>query len=123
MKDRTRTRREHGGHEAQLHEGPHADREQEIHDLVGVEEGVQRLLVLAHKGSHVVIENAVKAHVPEPEFPMRARKLRLPVRAQGERGVAAADGVFPEVRQRLRRLTQVAVENGAALLMLRWHGR
>jgi hypothetical protein len=31
--------------------------------------------------------------------------------------------VFPEVRQRLRRFTQVAMENGALLLMLRWHGR
>ena len=75
-------------------------REQEVHDLICIKEGVQRLIVVTNQRPHAVIEQPVKAHVPEAELTVRAPQLRLPVGAQRERRVTATDRVLPEVRQR-----------------------
>ena len=39
----------------------------------------------------------MEAHVLKPELAAAPRELRLPVGAQRERRVAAADGVLPDV--------------------------
>ena len=87
-------------HEAQLDERPHADREQKIHDPVGVEEGVQPCSTLAGKRVHWVRQQPVEANVLQAELTVRFLQLRLPVRAERERGMPAPDRVFPGMRKR-----------------------
>jgi hypothetical protein len=59
----------------------HADRNQKIEDLIGVEEGIYKLATLANKGTYTVGEQAVKAHAFEAEFFMATLELPLPIRA------------------------------------------
>ena len=57
--------------------------------------------------AEVVGKQAVKAHITKAQLVVAAPQLRLPVGAQRERRVAAADGVFPRMRERRRRLRKV----------------
>ena len=68
------------------------------------------MIVVTNQRPDPVIEQPVKAHVPEAELMVRAPQLRLPVGAQRERRVTATDRVLPEVRQRQRRRLQRAAE-------------
>ncbi len=86
-------------HETQFHEGLHADRQEEVTDLIRVEERVKQVVALIHERAHVVAQQAVEAHVPEAEFLMTAAQLRLPVRPQGKLRVPAPDGMLPEMRE------------------------
>src|SRR6185437_15805695 len=87
-------------HEAQLHEGPHADRQQEIHDAVGIKERVEELIAMAYQCADIVAEQTVKANVLKAQFVVTAAKLLLPVSAKGNWSMTTADGVFPDMRQR-----------------------
>ena len=73
-------------------------------NLVGVEERIEVLVLLAYKRSHFVGEQGVKPHVLKAQFLMATPQLGLPVRAQGKRGVPASNRVLPEMGERLRRL-------------------
>ena len=97
MKNGLIARGQDGRHEAQFDKGLHADRKQKIENLVGVEKRVEKRVALANQRTHVVAQNAVKANMLHAKLVMRLLQLRLPIGAQGERGVAAADRMFPEM--------------------------
>ena len=98
------------GHEAQLDERLHADRKQKVEDLVCIEERIEKGVAFADQRAHVVAQQAVKAHMAESKLVVRAPHLRLPVRPQRQRRMAAADGMFPEMRQARSRTGEVATE-------------
>ena len=105
-------RRQGAGHEAQFDKRPHADRQQKIKNLIGVEERIEQRLAFGGQGAHVIAQQAVKAHMAKAQFMVRAPHLRLPVGAQCDGRVVAADGMFPKVRQRRGRRGKVALEIG-----------
>nr|WP_323498966.1 hypothetical protein [Variovorax sp. LG9.2] len=86
-------------HEAQFDKGLYPDRQQEVADLVGVEERVEQFVALAHERANFITPQPVKAGVPKAEQHSARAQLLLPVSAQGQRRVAAAEGVLPEVGQ------------------------
>ena len=73
------TRGQHLGHEAQLNEGSHPDRQQEIPDAVRIEEGVERLLLVTDQRAHIVREESVEANMSEAELLVAAAELLLPI--------------------------------------------
>ena len=99
-----------GRHEAQFDERPHADRQQKVEDLIGIEERIEELLALADQRAHVVRQDAMEAHVLHAEVVVRSFQLCSPVGAQAQGCVAAPDRVLPKMRQRRRSSKQVAVE-------------
>lgn len=111
VKDRLVAGRQRRRHEAQLNERLHANGQQEIKNLVGIEKGIEQLVALVDQRAHVIAENAVKTHVFHAEFVVRTPQLGLPIGAKRQRGVTAADGMFPEVRQRLASSVHTAAEN------------
>ena len=84
-------------HEAQLNERLHPDRKKEVADLIGVEERVEQLVLLVHERAHFIAQQPVKAGVAKAEQGAALAQLLLPVSAQRQGSVAAADGVLPEV--------------------------
>src|SRR5487761_2120994 len=52
----------------------------------------------------------METHVPHPKLRVRTPQLRAPILAQSERGMAAADGMLPEVVQLGGRSRQVTAE-------------
>ena len=52
---------------------------------------------LADQRIHRMKEEHVEPHIPEGEFAMRQRELRLPIGAESEGGMPAPDGVLPDV--------------------------
>jgi len=106
--------RERGRHEAQFDERPHANRQEEIDDLIGVEERVQELVVVFDDRSDIVRQQPVKPHVAKSQFSVAAAQLLLPVGSERDRRVAAADGVLPAVQKLRSWLRQIARElNGS----------
>ena len=99
MKDDLLAGRQRSRHEAQLDERLHADREQVVENLVGIEERIEQLAALIDQRAHVVRKDAVKPHMLHSEFGMRALELPLPVRTQTKRCVPAADRMLPEMRK------------------------
>ncbi len=93
-------RRQRGGHETELYKWLHAYRKEKVEYLIGVKKRVEKCVALADQRAHIVREYAVKAHVPDAKFGMRTAYLRLPIRAQRERGMATADGMLPEMGKR-----------------------
>src|SRR5690606_8007109 len=112
VEDRLVPRRQRRRHHAELDERAHPDLEEKIRDLVGVEERVDGLAGVLDARAEVIVEEAVEADVPDAELVAAAAELGLPVRAERERGVAAPDGVIPDVRERRPGLAEVAVEGG-----------
>src|SRR6202795_1458419 len=76
-------------HEAQLDEGPHPDGEKEVPDAIYVEERVEKLSLMTDKRSHVVREQAVKAHMTKAQLVVASPQLFLPVGAQRYWGMIA----------------------------------
>ena len=97
MKNCLTARGERFRHEAQLDERFHPDREEKIKNLIAVKEGEEPFVVLADQGIHRMRKQAVETHIPEAEFAMRPRELRLPIGAESEGGVPAPEGVLPDV--------------------------
>ncbi len=79
MKNRLIARGQYCRHEAQLDERFHADGQQEIENLVGVEERIEQGVALTDERSHVVAQDAVEPHMFHAEFVMRLFHLRLPI--------------------------------------------
>ena len=102
--------RERRGHEAQLDEWPHANREQEIDDLVGVEERIPERVVMVDDRSEIIRQQPVKAHVAKSQLGSAAAKLLLPVGPERGRRMAAADGVLPDVSKLGPLLRKIAPE-------------
>jgi hypothetical protein len=67
--DGLRPRRQGRRHEAELHEGTHADGQQVVDDAVRIEERVEQPILLAGERAHGVGEDAVEPHVTEPQLP------------------------------------------------------
>lgn len=91
--------RQCSGHEAQFHDWTHVDRAQEIVDLIGVVERIDQLVALFDDGIHVVVEQTMETHMAKAKRFPALLQLGLPVRAKRERGMTAANAMFPEVRQ------------------------
>jgi hypothetical protein len=93
------SRRQRFRHERQLDERPHSDRKQKVDNLVGVEEGIEELLFLAHERSHLVGKQRVKTHVLESPVRGGNAASALPIRPQRERRMTAPYGVLPKMRE------------------------
>ena len=67
----------------------------------------------------------MKTHVLKPQIVVALDQLRLPVGAQGERRMAAPDGMLPEMRKGLARLRKIArkILHSFSLLRLDSTGR
>ena len=68
---------------------------------------MNEFLLLTYKRSEVIREESVKADVAEAQFFVYLMQLALPVCAETQGSVAAADGVFPDVAQRTRLAREV----------------
>ncbi len=97
-------------HEAQLDERPHADRQQKVPDPIGVEERIEQLVLMADERPHVIVQQAVEAHVAEAQLLVAPAQLILPVRPERQEGVAAPDRVLPGMGERGRGGGQIAAE-------------
>jgi hypothetical protein len=91
------SRRQRFGHEGEFDKRPHPNREEEVDNLIGVEEGIEKLFFLADERAHVVGEERMKAHMPKSEFVVAPRYLRLPVRPKREESVSASNGMLPDM--------------------------
>jgi len=97
-------------HEPELHERAGARVEDRVEHLVDIRERVDRLgqrLVRAEAAAvvravdeHVVVEQAVEAHVPGAQHLDGLAEVRLPVRPQRLVRAASADALVPDVMQR-----------------------
>src|SRR5271165_811309 len=82
-KDRLLAAREGAGHEAQLHEGLHANGLKEIEELVHilpVVDGITFLVLLIH--AHIIAKQSVETDVAEAALGANATKLALPIGPQ-----------------------------------------
>jgi hypothetical protein len=75
MEDGGRARRQRRGHEAQFNEGPHVNRQEEVDDLIGIEEGIERRLVVFDARAEVVGQESVTAQVLKSQLGMTLTKL------------------------------------------------
>jgi hypothetical protein len=98
MEDGLGSGRERGWHETELDERPHANREEEVDDLIGVEKGRQQPAVVRDKGDDVIGQQSVKPHVAKSQFRVAAAKLLLPVCSECGWRMAAPEGVLPAMR-------------------------
>ena len=79
--------------------------------MVGVEEGVQQLVVVCDDRSDVIGQQPVKAHVAKSQLGLAAAKLLLPVGSERDRRMATADGVLPAVQKLGPLLRKIAPRN------------
>jgi hypothetical protein len=63
-----RSGRERCRHETHFDERPHANRQEEVDDLIGVEKGVQELVVVFDDRSDIVRQQPVKAYVAKSQL-------------------------------------------------------
>jgi hypothetical protein len=110
MEDGLRSGRERCRHKTQFDERPHANRQKEVDDLIGVEKGIQQLIVVCDGRSDIIRQQPVKAHVAKSQFGPGAAKLLLPVGSERDRRMAAADGVLPAVQKLSPLLRKIAPE-------------
>jgi hypothetical protein len=110
MEDGLRSGREGCGHKTQFDERPHANRQEEVDDLVGVEEGVQQLVSVCDDRPDIIRQQPVKAHVTKSQLGLATSKLLLPVGSERDRCVATADGVLPAVQKLSPLLRKIAPE-------------
>ena len=97
-------------HQTQFDKGLHADGQEEVPDLVGIEERIEGIFLVGDERPHVVGEQAMKAQVAKAQLVVATPQLRLAVRAQCHRRMVATDGVLPKVRKRGRRPSQVTMK-------------
>ena len=91
------------GHEAELNERLHADRKQEVINIVNVRKRIYQF-VRKHRffdNTHVVVKKAVKAQIFEAELPVALREHLPVILAQCGRGMTAPDAHFPISVERL----------------------
>jgi hypothetical protein len=87
-------------HKTQLHIRLHPDAEKIIVDLIDIEKRVHIDSGLrAEIGAHIVIENCVETHLFEAAIVVRLLDKCLIIGAQSERGMTAANTVFPEMTE------------------------
>ena len=110
MEDGLGSGRERCGHETQFDERPHANRQEEVDDLIGVEKRVQERVVVFDDRSDIIRQQPVKAHVAKSQFGPAAAKLLLPVGSERDRRMATADGVLPAVQKLSPLLREIAPE-------------
>ena len=114
-------RRQRAGHETQFHERAHADPEYKVEDFVDVVERIEQCVVVLDQCAHVVGQQPVKTNTSESKLVVAAPELFLPVRAQGNGRVVATDHLFPEMRKRFCRSTEIARKSSRVVKRrMRW---
>ena len=89
------------GHEAEFHERPHADRQQEVENRVGVKERIDEPIAVRDQHADVGQES-VKTDVLKAQFIVAAAEMGTPVGSKSEGRVATADRMLPDVTERRR---------------------
>ena len=100
LEDRRPARCQGLGHEAELDERLHPNRQQEVEDAVGVQERVEQPSSSPDERAHIIGKQAVEPYVSEAQRFVTLPELGLPIRPKRQRGMTTAHGVLPAMRQR-----------------------
>ena len=89
-------------HKAKLHIGLQPDGEQKVKQQIDKSEIKLGFAVLVFRiDQHIVIEQTLKAHIPEADLALNAAQLLLHISLQSFAGISDVDEVLPCLRKRL----------------------